>query len=1047
MPSVIRIQSATGTGNPNATATFTSTPSPGNLLIAITGQRVGADSGLVANIDGVGWTRQINNYFKTVASTADRRGLGVFYKIAGINEPTAITTNWVGTSPGVNNLIIQEFAIVGGGEFIFDTSTSNNSGSTTVTSLSTGTTATSKQADSFMVTGYMNRDGTQVVSWTNGFGDNTRYVTGGIDVQTAFKVDTVQSTKETTASWGTARRATAGILVFSINSLPKTPLQNSQQYISATGQTTYSPTHNLLTGLDGGRLVVVTVSYEHNGLTDVSSVTFDGESPNGSLNVVAGTNPSARQWLGWWFNANLPSTTGNKTVAVTCAGAITQEIYVTVTEFLGIAQTTPNTNTATITSAGNISTSVTVSEYASIAVGAFTCGETGFGAPFNLIELQSSALTSSAAGVGYNPNANPSSTTIGWHGMTVMAAFAGAVFAPLRPSVSDFEYCKRLIIPKEKIEEGESSTSILLDAATSGGHSSGASSRTLSHTIGSQSNRLLVVHLGLIGNPSGGVVDVTGVTYNGVAMTLAANIGGNYNGWGTRSVIYYMLEANLPAAGAYNIVASFNKSASESFIGAVSYYNVKQQAPTNTATNADGDTSNPSTSITTTEDNSLIVESLNHHATGVNLSAANSQTERWDTAGSYQRQVGSDVIRTTAGTASVGWTGGPLVRWTHAVAAFAPIVGAANHLDFPVLIKIENDDDLKSVDNGGFVVNNDGTDLVFSTQSQSPSLLGEPMDFELVNYTPTNGSVTAWVKVPVLYPDQDNIIEMHFGQTSVLTYNTARSAAVWESNYVGVYHFEETGAGASEEYKDHTSFYNHGQGGAGQAAQLPSRVTGKVLYGQDFESTESDYIRIPYDGSSLNITNALCIEAWINMESLPTAGNYMSVVGKQYGTGTADSFQLAVSNTGAIYLFYNGGSINSGSNVVTTGNWFHIAAMLGTGGTRIYINGDSVGSGAVTSTLDDVNDVFIGAMENDASILSLAPTQFFDGVIDEVRISKSTRSAGWIKTVFTNENDPVNFIQIVDYCSNLINTRPFLRLEWINRVNIEFISEINEVSQ
>jgi hypothetical protein len=215
---VNRVQYATGIGNPNATAVFSSTPTQGNLLIAITGNRVGDDSGeKTASISGTGWTRQINNYFKTSGSTADRRGLAVFYKIAGSSEPTSITTSW--SQGGDNALIIQEFAITGGGAFTVDTSTSNNSGATTVTSLSTGTTAQSGQADSFILAALMTRDSSEGANWTNSVGSNLRYAAGTnvITVQSGFGVHSTQSTKESTASWGTARHATAGILVFSIS--------------------------------------------------------------------------------------------------------------------------------------------------------------------------------------------------------------------------------------------------------------------------------------------------------------------------------------------------------------------------------------------------------------------------------------------------------------------------------------------------------------------------------------------------------------------------------------------------------------------------------------------------------------------------------------------------------------------------------------------------------------------------------------------------------------------------------------------------------------
>ena len=146
--------------------------------------------------------------------------------------------------------------------------------------------------------------------------------------------------------------------------------QNSARYVSATGQTTYSPTHNLLTGSGNGRLVVVSVNLEDDGTNTVSSITLGGNSPDGSQNVVAGTGYSATAFLAWWFDNNLPGSTGNTTIAVTCNGSIVREIMVHVMEFTGVSQTeTVNVGTDTTTTAGDVSTSITVDADDSLGVG------------------------------------------------------------------------------------------------------------------------------------------------------------------------------------------------------------------------------------------------------------------------------------------------------------------------------------------------------------------------------------------------------------------------------------------------------------------------------------------------------------------------------------------------------------------------------------------------------------------------------------------------------------------------------------------------------
>jgi hypothetical protein len=92
---------------------------------------------------------------------------------------------------------------------------------------------------------------------------------------------------------------------------------------------------------------------------------------------------------------------------------------------------------------------------------------------------------------------------------------------------------------------------------------------TWSHTIESGAHRLLVVGFGIADNHS-----ITGVTYNSVAMTniWSQTSTGNHN-----TSAWYLAEASLPAAGAYNVVVTFsaantngyeNNGGSISFTGA-----------------------------------------------------------------------------------------------------------------------------------------------------------------------------------------------------------------------------------------------------------------------------------------------------------------------------------------------------------------------------------------------------------------------------------------------------------------------------------------------
>lgn len=215
---ITRVQYKTSTSNVNnASATFDAAPSEGNLLVAISFHRF---DGETPQISGTGWELRELNLHATPNSGAytnqERRGLAVWTKTAGPTEPATVTTSWDVASD--NSLIIMEFT--GAGSFDFDVSASNNSAGTSVSDLSTGTTAATATSNSLVIGVLGARDdgnnmGTP--NWSNGLADNIA-ATGNIRaLHAAFAVDQVQGTKVSTADWSNAKQATAAIVVFSLN--------------------------------------------------------------------------------------------------------------------------------------------------------------------------------------------------------------------------------------------------------------------------------------------------------------------------------------------------------------------------------------------------------------------------------------------------------------------------------------------------------------------------------------------------------------------------------------------------------------------------------------------------------------------------------------------------------------------------------------------------------------------------------------------------------------------------------------------------------------
>lgn len=131
-------------------------------------------------------------------------------------------------------------------------------------------------------------------------------------------------------------------------------------------------------------------------------------------------------------------------------------------------------------------------------------------------------------------------------------------------------------------------------AADLGNNGGSTTSLTTSFTVGSGSDRLLVV--GVVCDITSDLV--TGVTYNSVAMTLIAKVNSGGHRW---TYMYYLVN---PASGAHNVVISISSTAYVLGLAA-SYTGVNQTGQPDASTSQTAAANNLiATSLTTVADNS-----------------------------------------------------------------------------------------------------------------------------------------------------------------------------------------------------------------------------------------------------------------------------------------------------------------------------------------------------------------------------------------------------------------------------------------------------------
>lgn len=405
---------------------------------------------------------------------------------------------------------------------------------------------------------------------------------------------------------------------------------------------------------------------------------------------------------------------------------------------------------------------------------------------------------------------------------------------------------------------------------------------------------------------------------------------------------------------------------------------------------------------------------------------------------------------TSADSAGHRWSRGPMVRlglvalasglglvapasaqgtfaYRKTITVLAGGLAGGPHLNFPLLVSLPNDASLLARVAAG------GRDIMFRGEDDttcggpgtSPCLLSHEIEF----WDGATGTLVAWVRVPSV--NVNTVIYMYYGNAQIAA-PTQAPAAVWDTGYVGVWHFGETGSGALNEYRDSGAFANHGRGGKGVPAAVPARVNGQVGFAQNFSNGDGTYnfVDAGSDGT-LNISgNQIALQAWVRHNIVVnTAHGTPPATSAPYGLlthkGWADGYSLWLmgddaqcpgSDTKPCVVFnLPGRSYSLHTNMTagpTAGAWHHIVGTYDGTTMTVYQDGVVVATLAKTGPIAPSSaepDVYIGQGDLPENV---AWSGQFEGDIDEVRVSRVTRSANWFLTEYRNQSAPASFYSL-----------------------------------
>ena len=168
------------------------------------------------------------------------------------------------------------------------------------------------------------------------------------------------------------------------------------------------------------------------------------------------------------------------------------------------------------------------------------------------------------------------------------------------------------------------------------------------------------------------------------------------------------------------------------------------------------------------------------------------------------------------------------------------------------------------------------------------------------------------------------------------------------------------------------------------------------MVGQAFSlNGTSAYVSVP-DAASLDPTNAITVEAWIN----PAAhvGPYDPIV-KKAGEGSQqqDGYTLEFAGNNLVFLVYISGTgwVASPQVSVPLGQWSYVAGTYSAGsGLSLYVNGQLVGTTVVGGQMSPSgNTLDIGHDPSNAD-------RWYDGLIDEPSVYNRALSPAEIQWIY-----------------------------------------------
>ena len=259
-----------------------------------------------------------------------------------------------------------------------------------------------------------------------------------------------------------------------------------------------------------------------------------------------------------------------------------------------------------------------------------------------------------------------------------------------------------------------------------------------------------------------------------------------------------------------------------------------------------------------------------------------------------------------------------------------------------------------------------------------------PLKFHFEKYDVANQMALLWVRVPqITGAAKSDKIYAYYGNPDAP--NAADAPGTYDVSQVLVLPFSETSGLPADlsAYKNNPS--------ASSVQLTPASLIGG---GAKFSGSET--ITVPATASlRLLPDQGLTASAWLRIEQAQQATVLqLADQGKFVALAVNGTRLEARANFGAAPV------VVAQTSDLALGQWHHVALSAGGGKLTLYVDGTAAGSAPVTAA--EIGGIF--------TIGSASGSGFLSGELDEVEVSKTVRSADWIKASARSQGMDANLI-------------------------------------